>query len=310
MNLDVSHLYQSLYMEGGKNFYCYNGATPLTSAMLSVRYFLSSCQMEESAVRTLVGSCNGNYLYRNNYVLPLGYMMPESAIEAWEPSETDRLSSLNDFARALGAETDLLYQPVYTTEEEEGSTTIDIPEDGYYFADYVDCDSDALTVTRSDGWTKQYNKTTHRYLLELGQCTAGTQVSITNTNGEQISYHLYRMDFEALDAAYATLSAQTMELTTFTDRTVEGQITVTDAGRLVLSIPADEGWELYVDGEKREIEPLSDALIGVSLEAGTHTIRLRYTTPGLAVGAAGTAAALALFGGSMWICYHRRRRRS
>lgn len=33
MNLDVSHLFQSLFMEGGKNFYCYNGATPLSSSL-------------------------------------------------------------------------------------------------------------------------------------------------------------------------------------------------------------------------------------------------------------------------------------
>ena len=25
MNINVSHFYQALYMEGGKNFYCYNG---------------------------------------------------------------------------------------------------------------------------------------------------------------------------------------------------------------------------------------------------------------------------------------------
>ena len=67
MNLDVSHLFQSLYMEGGKNFYCYNGASPLPSAMFSVKYMLSSNPVDESPLRTLVGSNNGNYLYRNNY---------------------------------------------------------------------------------------------------------------------------------------------------------------------------------------------------------------------------------------------------
>jgi uncharacterized membrane protein YfhO len=90
-----------------------------------------------------------------------------------------------------------------------------------------------------------------------------------------------------------------MELTSMTDRTVEGEITVTDPGRLVLSIPADEGWTLYVDGKETEIEPLSDALIGVTLGEGTHTISLSYTTPGVKAGAAGTFAALALFAVSM-----------
>mgnify|MGYP000840726651 CR=1 FL=1 len=31
MNINVSHFYQALYMEGGKNFYCYNGCLLYTS---------------------------------------------------------------------------------------------------------------------------------------------------------------------------------------------------------------------------------------------------------------------------------------
>jgi uncharacterized membrane protein YfhO len=308
MNLNVSHFYQSLYMEGGKNFYCYNGATPLTSALFSVKYFLSSCGMEESPVRTLIGESNGNYLYKNNYNLPLGYIIPEEAIDDWEPSDTDRLGSLNSFAIALGADERMLYQPDYTTEENPGSTTIEIPEDGYYYADYVSCSADTLTVSRSDGWTKSYSKTTHRYLLELGWCTAGTSVSITNTAGEEISYHLYEMNFDALDAAYSTLTEQTFSTESISDTSVEGSITVTEAGRLVFSIPADEGWTLYVDGKETGIEPLSDALIGVSLTEGEHEISLKYKAPGLKTGALGSAAALALFGLSIWVEEKRRRK--
>jgi uncharacterized membrane protein YfhO len=303
MNLNVSHLFQSMYMEGGKNFYSYNGATPLSSAMLSVRYMLSANQMEEGALRTLVGSCNGNYLYRNNYVLPLGYIMPESAIDNWNSSVSDRVSSLNSLAKALGAAGDMIYPATVATDAQEGDTTIDILEDGYYYADYVSCNSDSLTVSRSDGWTMQYNKTTHRYLIELGECEAGTQIHITNTNHETISVHVYRLNFEALDTAYNTLQQQTMELTDMTDRTVEGEIEVTEAGRLILSIPADEGWELYVDGQKTQIDPLKDALIGVYLSEGTHTISLSYTTPGLMTGALASGAAVALFGLSMLLRY-------
>ena len=85
MNLDVSHWYQGLYMEGGKNFYSYNGATPLTSAMLSVKYMLSDSPMEENALRRMVAGTGYNYLYENTYCLPLGYMVDEAVIEEWVP---------------------------------------------------------------------------------------------------------------------------------------------------------------------------------------------------------------------------------
>lgn len=303
MNLDVSHLFQSLYMEGGKNFYCYNGASPLPSAMFSVKYMLSSNPVDESPLRTLVGSSNGNYLYRNNYCLPLGYMMSEKAIKGWESSMLDRIGSLNSLAQQLGAKGDMLYPATCTQSQAAGDTTIDISEDGYYYADYVTCNADSLTVSRDDGWTQQYGKTTHRYLLDLGECKAGTKVHITNLNAETIEYHVYRLNFKAMCTAYETLSEQTMSLEKMTDRRIVGSIDVRQAGRLILSVPADEGWSLYVDGKKTKIKPFADALIGVHLKEGTHKIELRYTTPGVQIGAVISIAALLLFLFSMWIRY-------
>ena len=306
MNLDVSHLFQSLYMEGGKNFYCYNGASPLPSAMFSVKYMLSSNPVDESPLRTLVGSCNGNYLYRNNYCLPLGYMMSEKAIKGWESSMLDRIGSLNSLAQQLGAKGDMLYPATCTQSQAAGDTTIDISEDGYYYADYVTCNADSLTVSRDDGWTQQYGKTTHRYLLDLGECKAGTKIHITNLNAETIEYHVYRLNFKAMCTAYETLSEQNMTLEKMTDRKIVGSIDVGQAGRLILSVPADEGWTLYVDGKKTKIKPFADALIGVHLKEGTHKIELRYTTPGVQIGAAISIAALLLFLFSMWIRYKTR----
>ena len=306
MNLDVSHLFQSLYMEGGKNFYCYNGASPLPSAMFSVKYMLSSNPEDESPLRTLLGSSNGNYLYRNNYCLPLGYMMSEKAIKGWESSMLDRIGSLNSLAQQLGAKGDMLYPAACTQSQAAGDTTIDISEDGYYYADYVTCNADSLTVSRDDGWTQQYGKTTHRYLLDLGECKAGTKVHITNLNAETIEYHVYRLNFKAMCTAYETLSEQTMSLEKMTDRRIVGSIDVRQAGRLILSVPADDGWTLYVDGKKTKIKPFADALIGVHLKEGTHKIELRYTTPGVQIGAAISIAALLLFLFSMWIRYKTR----
>ncbi len=76
--------------------------------MFSVKYMLSSNPVDESPLRTLVGSSNGNYLYRNNYCLPLGYMMSEKAIKGWESSMLDRIGSLNSLAQQLGAKGDML----------------------------------------------------------------------------------------------------------------------------------------------------------------------------------------------------------
>lgn len=295
MNLDVSHLFQSLFMEGGKNFYCYNGATPLSSSLFSVKYMLSDSALEESPYRTLIGGSGSSFLYRNNYSLPLGFVMDEQAIANWTSSTADRMASLNSLTSALGAEGQMLYPATCVTDENAGDTTIDIAEDGYYYADYISCTSDTLTVNRSDGWTKQYSKTSHRYLIELGECKAGDEIHILNSNMESIEFQVYQLNEKVVQQAFDTLNAQTMQLTDMTDRKIEGKIQVQNAGRLILSVPADEGWTLYVDGKETEIEPLADALVGVHLEKGSYTIKLCYTTPGLKVGAGISLGAVILF---------------
>lgn len=310
MNLDVSHLFQSLFMEGGKNFYCYNGATPLSSSLFSVKYMLSDNALEESPYRTLVGGSGKSFLYRNNFSLPLGFVMDEQAIADWNVSTADRMASLNSFASALGAEGQMLYPATYVTDANAGDTTIDIAEDGYYYADYESCTSDTLTVNRSDGWTKQYSKTSHRYLIELGECKAGDEIHILNSNMESIEFEVYQLNEKVVQQAFDTLNAQTMQLTDMTtDRKIEGKIQVQNAGRLVLSVPADEGWTLYVDGKETEIEPLADALVGVHLEKGRHTIKLCYTTPGVKAGAGFSLGAVVLFMISAYVSTRIRRKR-
>ena len=251
--------------------------------------------MEESPYRTLIGGSGSSFLYRNNYSLPLGFVMDEQAIAKWTSSTADRMASLNSLTSALGAEGQMLYPATCVTDANAGDTTINIAEDGYYYADYVSCTSDTLTVNRSDGWTKQYSKTSHRYLIELGECKAGDEIHILNSNMESIEFQVYQLNEKVVQQAFDTLNAQTMQLTDMTDRKIEGKIQVQNAGRLILSVPADEGWTLYVDGKETEIEPFADALVGVQLEKGSYTIKLCYTTPGLKVGAGISLGAVILF---------------
>ncbi|MCM1284155.1 MAG: YfhO family protein [Roseburia sp.] len=285
MNLNVSHFYQSLYMEGGKNFYSYNGSTPLTSALLSVKYYLSDNAMEENVFRTLVGQEDGCYLYENSYCLPPGYMVEEAVIADWEPDMKNRAASLNALAYALGAENELLTGVVCGQETKEGITELTIPESGFYYAACDVCGADSLTVSRSDGWSQRYSKTTHRYILALGDCEAKETVQIRNTVKEEIRFTLYRMDAQAVRQAFETLNRQTFTVDAVTETSVSGHIAVEQAGRLVFAIPADEGWRVYVDGEAVNPRPWQDALLAVELTEGDHEVRLRYTTPWLLPGA-------------------------
>lgn len=282
MNLNVSHIYQDLGMEGGKNFYCVNGATPLISSMLSLKYVIADNASEENPIRVLVAQSGNTYLYENKYSLPLGYMVSEEVCDTWDYDIGDEIVSQNQLAQLLGADTQMLNRIASTYET--GTSTITVEEDGYIFATYGSITSDTLTEEISDGRTKSFTKASHGYILDLGYCHAGDVIKVTNTNEEEIPLNAYVLDLSALETAYQTLSSQTMTLEEFSDTYIRGTIEVKDAGRLIFSIAKEDGWTLYVDGKEVETEFFAEAFMSTHLEEGTHEIELRYETPGLRVG--------------------------
>lgn len=293
MNLNVSHFYQKIGMEGGKNFYCVNGVTPLFSAMLSLQYVIADNPLEESPIRTLVASSGNTYLYENKYSLPLGFMMEEDVIASWDYEDAGDIAAQNSLAALLGADAQML-API-PSESYAGESMITVEEDGYLFAAYGKTDLENLTEETSDGRTKSFTKVSHGYTLDLGYCKAGTTVRVKNTSSEQLEFQAYRLNLSAVDAAYETLNRQTMELTAFKDTRVEGTVNVTKPGRLIFSIAREDGWTLYVDGEKTEPEAFGGAFISVHLEEGEHEIILSYETPGIRTGAMISAICAAVF---------------
>lgn len=65
-----------------------------------------------------------------------------------------------------------------------------------------------------------------------------------------------------------------------------GEVTVSTDKVLVIQVPYSGGWRAVVDGAPAEILRVDTAFMGLALTPGTHTVELRYQTPGLAAGAA------------------------
>lgn len=296
MNLNVSHFYQNLGMEGGKNFYCANGVTPLFSAMLSLKYVLADNPLEESPVRTLVTSSGDTYLYENRHFLPLGFMMEEEVIDAWDYENAGDIAAQNELAHLLGAKEDMLAEADAGVETAPGETVITTEEDGYLFAAYGKTEIENLKAETSDGREKSFTKVSHNYTLDLGYCRAGTEVRVKNTVNKELELTVYRLNLEAVDAAVSALSRQTLTLTDFSDTRIAGTIEVKEAGRLIFSIAKEQGWSLYVDGAAVEPEAFGGAFLSVRLEEGMHEVELLYRTPGFGIGAGISVISVLIFG--------------
>ncbi len=82
------------------------------------------------------------------------------------------------------------------------------------------------------------------------------------------------------------------------------------ASSLVLAIPYEEGWQIFVDGKRAEAKPLFDLFMSVPLgdPDTAHSVELRYVPAGMKAGAAVSAVSVTLFLAA--ILYEERRRRA
>lgn len=96
-----------------------------------------------------------------------------------------------------------------------------------------------------------------------------------------------------LDRLYEDLSDGGIELSAASEAQWHGRVAVKDDRAVLLTtIPYDEGWEIYADGEKlKSLSLLEGAFLGAELPKGSHELNIvfknKWILPGLMCGAAG-----------------------
>lgn len=107
--------------------------------------------------------------------------------------------------------------------------------------------------------------------------------------------HLYRINEAQWQKAYDILSRHQLQVEHYTSTSMDGTIQVEDKGLMFTSIPYDDNWHLYVDGEEKETIPLWDgSFLAAELEPGVHTIHLEYRQKGLLLGGCISVIALGI----------------
>lgn len=297
VNKEMGHFYKRLGMSSSKVFYCYDGATPLTAALLSVGYTISDSDKEPMEFYELVEQQNEKYLYRNRYVLPLGYGISESSLAQWELEEGLPFDVNNSLAEAIGIQEKLFEQiPVYETGDE---VIIETDERDYLYAYPIACSHKNITAELPEG-EKTFNKVYYPRMLDLGLCEKGSRIVLRGSGdirsaGAGFDVVVYRMKPEVLKQMIQVLGNTPMHIEKMSDTYVSGKIEMPKKGMLVTSVPNEEGWKVKVDGKQTEISPFAGVMLGVELEKGNHLIEFIYTPPGLYSGAVISIASVILF---------------
>ncbi len=291
-NADLTDLFKKLGCEGSTNAYSITGSTPLVDSLFSVKYGLYSNEPAISELREFMAQEEDTLLYQNLYTLPVGFWVPVDFEYSWN-------LELGNPADVQNAMTDTLGTPhvlnMAMDVVVDGQTLTFYPEEnGEYYAYVGNKKIEKVTMNNWSG-SKTFNNINRGFLLELGYLEAGEEVTLTaNDSKESMWADIYRFSEKGLAATYDKLNQYPLQVTSWTDTSLEGTISCDETGMLFTSIPYDDGWTILVDGIKQQPEKILDAFISVRLTPGEHTISMSYTPDGLKAGWAITISSAVL----------------
>lgn len=287
----ITDLFGHLGLEHSMNAYADHGATPLAYSMFDIKYILSNKELVDDYTLELVNTCDGEYLYKAKYTLPLGYMVVSDINESWKYNSSNPFSVQNDFVlENTGIAS--LFTAISHTDNGKDGTVINVEEDQYVYV-YIGNKSVKTAKVTIGETNENFAGINHGRMIDLGWQTAGTTIKIVDKDGENdLNPMVYTMDADKFIEAYNILNEQGLNVTSYSDTKVTGTIDVTEGGILMFSIPYDPSWTLKVNGVKTDTCEVAKALLGVELEAGSYTIELSYCPRGLWLGAAVSIASL------------------
>ena len=290
----LTQFYKRMGFENSFNAYSFYGFTPLTSSILDVKYLLSEKDVPPNSSFELSSQIEDElYIYKNKHALPLGFMVDSKFINNFDMDMDNPFYVQNEFISST-TDVDEIFHVLHTNVTELGITRSKIDESSYVYLYINNKSLERVTVNTYDAdgaLIDTYNYTLDKKprILNVGYIPGDGAVEISNPdteNNQSLNAYVYTFNPDEFEKAYEELADEGLNITSFKDTEIKGDIDVKEDGLLFTSIPFDKGWTVKVDGKKVQTLAIKDGFLGLYLNKGNHAIELSYYPRGLKLGLA------------------------
>ncbi|MBQ9549176.1 MAG: YfhO family protein [Lachnospiraceae bacterium] len=295
-------------------FYLADGSTAVTSLLSGQKYIFVPqgrlCTSDDIA--SPYKHSNGAALYEFNDFLPNGYVIrcnDEVRKKLFIPSENAEkiidslIPSPNSDGSPVEAQNTLMHDLNIsgtalmsygsiengTVSKKDNSLTVSFSDACHLYAYNRTKTKAEVKVVFSDGTSLgklPLNK--YRYLVDLGYRGKGMNATFISEdkNDTELDIEFYRLNPSVVDSFTSAVNrAEKLKNIELSADELKGNIDMEASGELILCVPYEPGWKLFVDGQKREIDLFDGLWISTRLEKGSHDIRISFFPKGLKTGA-------------------------
>jgi len=224
--------------------------------------------------------------------------------EGWDPADVNSHAADPTVDLFLETETE---EPLYMFIKTENQSKVNL-----WLTDQWNTDPNAMLNTDGSAASSlgSYFEGDDYRILYIGTYPAGQKLQLrltllTDSAGtkekycivKEFQFYHFHSDLFEQDIKKLQNEESQWKLTKFGGRTLVGTITAKENEMMMTSIPAEPGWKVWVDGKRykhpetvdnravdADFVTLFKAMIGVELTPGTHTVKMKYTPPGLNFG--------------------------
>lgn len=307
----------------GANEYLYYGATPVTNALFGVKYVYTR---EGDFVNLDMDHYDQEgdiSVYKNNSVLPIGYMAKEDILD-YDTEDNGPFTVQNELCGALSGVEPIFVSIYDDMQLETYGTNVNVELSEGFNANYTNGSASAradmiFTMPRDmDLYVNCRGSNVHKIALlidgnevafdryqgqifHVGNVKEGQMVDVqfVLNDGEDMSgsIYCYPMEFlpDQFNQFYDAMADETLTVTKYKDTKIEGSIHVKEDGVFMTSLPYDDGWTIYANGEKLDSLVVLEGFLGAELPAGDYDIKLVYHCPGLFKGFVATLLGIICF---------------
>ena len=306
----------------GVNEYLYEGSTPFTNNLFSMKYQIYRPYDTKYTPFKLKESIGNVTVYKNTYQTALAYAM-DDLVHTWDYQDYNPFYVQNDLATSA-FDVGELFHMIETKKPElrECKITSDNGEGEYVFKNTVaNADNMVFTIRSSkarelyvhfDGSQVEHtviekngeqilNGRLDSQIIYLGKQKKGDTIKIRlqlkqdDVMSGVVRLTAAQLDEEVMDELAAKMKENAWKLTSAKGNHLSGTIHLNESKTLFFSIPYDKGWTVKVDGKNVKTKALGKAFLTVQVPEGKHTISLTYISPGFKEGAALSIVGFVIF---------------
>lgn len=205
--------------------------------------------------------------------------------------------------------------------KEDATLELDFKEDltnqilllDFFVENEVSCEEGDRAITINGKTNKitcedwLYANENNHFQYVIGEKGSNNHLLITIDKGlyEIKDIKTYLLDYQEIESLKNNIDPFIFDIKETKGDHIYGNISVTQDGYFVTSIPYDPGFEITVDGNRVDYELVNQAFIGFPIEKGEHTIEIVYQAPWLKEGKILSFAGCVLFVITIGFDFHR-----